>query len=204
MCRARSPATIGSLPVANPLRLGRARLLRPLERIGRKSHHVTTAQPYNPLSVAATQPRGFVQQGLSARRPVGAHTDHRRSADETLFVRRILDEPRGVSLVLLVVWAGCSPVPAARPVSVEWENADAVGSKDKDAILKLARRLGIRNRAASRLRRGCRQAVNSCGSNRSWLSMGTGEPGVNSGCVVKIGGSASGCRASRGAEKGGG
>ena len=37
-----------------------------LARLTRNSRRVTLTQPYNPHSVAAAQPRGLVQQGLSA------------------------------------------------------------------------------------------------------------------------------------------
>jgi hypothetical protein len=61
-----------------------ARLPRPtqparaLVRQGRKSHGTMPAPPYNPHSIAAPQPRGFVQQGLSALSP------RRRSTDRSM------------------------------------------------------------------------------------------------------------------------
>ena len=55
----------------NPSRLGRPRIACTLAFLGQKSHHLTPAQPYNSHS-AATQPRGFVQQGLSALTRLGA------------------------------------------------------------------------------------------------------------------------------------
>ncbi len=47
------------------MRLGRRRIVGTLAYLGRKSHHATPAEPYNPHS-RGTEPRGFVQQGLSA------------------------------------------------------------------------------------------------------------------------------------------
>jgi hypothetical protein len=59
-----------------------------LAHIARKSHHATPAQPYNPHSVAATEPRGSVQPGLFALSPRERSSDRSGSADETLFVRQ--------------------------------------------------------------------------------------------------------------------
>ena len=69
------PNPVCPIPAAaNPLWLGHARLLCTLACIGRNSHHITPAQPYNPHSIAATprRPRTGdpeVAQPIHAGRP---------------------------------------------------------------------------------------------------------------------------------------
>ena len=87
--RHRSPPTGAGTTTgyrAHRARLGPRAPSCTLARLDQKSHRVTPDPPYNPHSVAAAQPRGFVQQGLSALSPRRCSPDHRGRADETLFV----------------------------------------------------------------------------------------------------------------------
>src|SRR6266508_1985093 len=72
------------VPTAIPERLGGTRLSCTLACLGRKSHHVTPAQLYNPHSDAATRlrPTGFIRTEPA----LGLHPTIGASADETLFV----------------------------------------------------------------------------------------------------------------------
>ena len=51
---------------ADSVRLARHQQAFTLARLARKSHRITPEPPYNPHNIAAAQPRGIVQQGLSA------------------------------------------------------------------------------------------------------------------------------------------